>query len=124
MKKIAIAIVSSALAVSVCTFLWGVAEQYQNWPVSVLVAGVAAVVSLIALVFITLPLHYVLVRAGKCGIGWYTLPGLLIGLVFVFALKPFGRDPTSVLMLQSLACGVLGVIGAATFWFIAIRPPR
>lgn len=124
MKNIVIAIISSALAVSVCTFLLGVAEQYQNWSASALVAGVAAVVSLISLVFIALPLHYALTRAGKIGIGWYTVPGMLIGPVFVLALKPFGDDPTSWLIVQSLVCGLLGAIGAAIFWFIAVRQPR
>jgi len=124
MKNLAIAIVSAALSVSVCTFLFGVAEQYQNWPVSALVAGVAAVVAIIALVFIALPLHYVLTRAGKVGIGWYAVPGMLIGPVFVLALKPFGQDSASGLIVQSLVCALLGAIGAAIFWFIAVRQPR
>ena len=124
MKNIAIAIVSSALAVSVCTFLLDVAEQYRNWQVSALVAGVAAVVSIIALVFIALPLHYALARAEKVSIGWYTVPGMLIGLVFVITLKPFGQDSASWLAVQSLVCGLLGAIGAAIFWLIAVLQPR
>lgn len=92
MKNLTIAIVSAALAVSVSTFLLGVSEQYENWRVSALVAGVAALVSIIALVIIALPLHFVLARAGKVGMGWYTAPGMLIGPVFVLGLKHFGQD--------------------------------
>jgi len=124
MKNLAIAIVSAALAVSVSTFLMGVAEQYENWQVSALVAGVAALVSIIALAFIALPLHFVLARSGKVDMGWYTVPGMLIGPLFVLGLKPFGQDPASGLVVQSLICSFLGVVGAATFWFFAVRQPR
>ncbi|MDX1537121.1 hypothetical protein [Arsukibacterium sp.] len=124
MKNIAIAIVSAALVVAICTFLMGLAEQYRNWEVSALVAAVAATVSIIALIVVALPLHYALSRTGKVGAVWYVVPGILVGAGFVPGLKPFGQDAVSGLILQSLWCGLLGAIGAATFWFFAVRRPR
>ncbi|MEX1033220.1 MAG: hypothetical protein WDZ30_07650 [Cellvibrionaceae bacterium] len=124
MKKLGIAIFFSALVVFMLTFFLGVAEDYANWQVSAVVAGVAAVVSIIALVCIALPLHYVLARAGKLGLGWYVVPGALIGPGFVLGFKPFGQDPTAGLLMQSLVCGSLGAIGAAIFWFVAVHWPR
>lgn len=124
MKNIAIAIASSVFTVAICTFLLGLAEQPRNWQIGAVVAAVAAVVSIFALIVIALPLHYALDRAGKVGALWYVFPGILVGPGFVVGLKPFGQDAVSGLVLQSLACGSLGAIGAATFWFFAVRKPR
>ena len=124
MNNTVLAFFASTLVVTFCTALLSLSGPNASWGLSFLIAQVAAMVSVFALLFITLPLHFILVRFGRVHILWYLLPGLLTGPTFIFGLKPFGDDALSALLSQSLMCAVLGALGAATFWFFAVRRPR
>ena len=68
-----------------------------------------------------IPIHVVLRKYRKSSIVWYVIAGFLPGPIFIAFFKPFGNDALQYLFYQSLLCGVIGVIGAALFWYNMVR---
>jgi hypothetical protein len=84
-------------------------------------AIVSPVIIIAAFLLWGLPVHLLLIKYRKSSFGWYVLAGFLPGPIFIGFFKPFGNDPFQYLLNQSLFCGVIGIIGAALFWYSMVR---
>ena len=79
----------------------------------------ALAVATVAMCSIALPLHFVLTRLGKTGVGYYAFAGFLLPALVTLTINPFGTDVVSWVKWQAFAMGLLGACLAAIFWWIA-----
>jgi hypothetical protein len=128
MKNILIASLAFLLTVFALVFLVAlidsIGSDFGDIRISAVIAGVATLVALIVLVVWAIPIHFLLGKFGKVKYCWYVLPALLPGFVFVYWLKPFGRDPDLHLLLQALFCSFVGVVSSLVFWYLAVFKPQ
>ncbi|WP_125931920.1 hypothetical protein [Thiosocius teredinicola] len=90
-----------------------------------LAIGVAIVSPFVILGFLVawaIPIHLLLKRRNHTRIVWYALIGIIPGPFFVALAKPFGNDSLKDLAYQSMVFSIIGVLGAAIFWFFAVKP--
>jgi hypothetical protein len=124
MKSLSVASLCTILTVFVMTFLVSAVDSigtdYSDIRISLLIAGVAAIVSMVVLVIWALPLHYVLKKLERQALHWYLLAAVVPSVIFIYGFKPFGQDSSVDLMKQALFCSVCGLIGAAVFWYMAV----
>jgi len=106
------------------TFLVSVVDSigtdYSDIIISLLIAGVAALVSMVVLVIWALPLHYVLKKLERQALHWYLLAAVVPSVLFIYGFKPFGQDSSIDLMIQAVFCSLCGLIGAAVFWYMTV----
>ncbi len=124
MKSLSVASLCTILAVFLTTFLVtavdSIGTDYPGITLSLLTASVAAIVAIVVIVVWTLPLHYVLKKLERQAFHWYMLAAVVPSVIFIYGFKPFGQDSAVVLMKQALFCSVIGLIGAAVFWYMAV----
>lgn len=84
----------------------------------------SSTVATIVLIFYGVPVHLLLVKLNNTKLALYMIYGFIPGPFFVFIFKPFGFDEHKYLVLQSLFCGAVGVIGASVFWFFSLNKKR
>lgn len=128
MKHILIASLTTVLIVFTITFLVtamdSIGTENPNLLIPLFISGVAALVSLIVVLFWAIPVHLLLGRIKQNYLGWYIVAAVLPSFAFIFILKPFGQDPGMVLMQQALFCSFAGSIGAVGFWYFAVYRQR
>lgn len=124
MKSLSVASLCTILTVFVMTFLVSAVDSigtdYSDIRISLLIAGVAAIVSMVVLVIWALPLHYVLKKLEQQALHWYLLAAVVPSVIFIYGFKPFGQDSSVDLMKQTLFCSICGLFGAAVFWYMAV----
>jgi ABC-type spermidine/putrescine transport system permease subunit II len=124
MKSLSVASLCTIFTVFVMTFLvsavGSVGTDYSDIRISLLIAWVAAIVSMVVLVIWALPLHYVLKKLERQALHWYLLAAVVPSVIFIYGFKPFGQDSSVDLMKQALFCIGCGFIGAAVFWYMAV----
>lgn len=124
MKSLSVASLCTILTVFVMTFLVSAVDSigtdYSDIRISLLIAGVAAIVSMVVLVIWALPLHYVLKKLEQQALYWYLLAAVVPSVIFIYGFKPFGQDSSVDLMKQALFCSICGLFGAAVFWYMAV----
>ena len=85
------------------------------------VAMVAGIILPVVFFLWTLPMHYLLKKYEFSGALWYVVVGFAPVPLYVFTMKPFGKDPIQYLVLQSLSLGMVGAVCAALFWVLVVR---
>ncbi|MBU6955056.1 hypothetical protein [Hahella sp. HN01] len=129
MKNTLIASLAMLLTVFLLVFLTAVIDsinnEFSDFRISAVIAGVATLVALVVLVIWAIPGHLLLNKLKKDKLIWYIAPALLPGFVFVYWLKPFGQDAEPSLLIQALFCSFVGAVSAVVFWYFAVyRPGR
>ena len=124
MKHLSVAsllvIVTAFVVTFVVTAIDSIGSDYSDIRISLLIAGVAALVAAITVIFWAIPVHLILKFFNRSNLAWYILTAIVPSFFFVYALKPFGHDSNTTLLSQALFCSLVGVIGATTFWYIAV----
>lgn len=127
MKSIFIASLTAVLCVFVISFMVSALETigttYTDLGISFLFACVAGLVALIVMLLWAWPVHFVLRRLQRQSLHWYMLMALVPSLLFIYGLKPFGKDAAVDLLKQALFCSFCAVIAAAVFWYLAVYRP-
>ena len=83
----------------------------------------AWMVSAATILFIALPLHFILKVYGKSYAALYVVPGFSLAAALTYMVEPFGQDGNYWLLWQCLAMGFLGASVAGVFWSIASNEP-
>jgi len=117
-----LAIASITIVAVVLQWLLGIGNDLQM-ATTLVTAMVAPIVSGIVVLFWGLPVYTVLTMAGRNEIRWYAMAGFIPAPVLVFAIEPLGADGVFYLVAQSLYFGMIGVVGAAFFWFFVVHQP-
>lgn len=123
MKHLSVASVLVVVIAFVVTFVVTAIDSIgsdYDIRISLVIAGVAALVAAIVVIFWVIPVHLILKFFNRSNLAWYILAAIVPGFAFVYALKPFGNDSNTTLLAQTLFCSFVGAIGATTFWYIAV----
>lgn len=124
MKHLSIASAVSVLIVFTVTFLVSaidsIGSDYSDLRISLVIAGVAALVACIVIIVWALPVHLALRKLKHQSLVLYLVAAVIPSFIFIFAFKPFGQDSGIDLLQQALFCSFLGCLGAASFWYIAV----
>lgn len=128
MKNLFIAIGITILVVSIATFavsaIDSAGSDYAGIGIPFMVAAVASLVSLVITIFWAIPIHFVLQRKNRFGLGWYVIAAIIASVLFVYVLEPFGHDAHIVLLQQALFCSFVGTLGASAFWHMVVYKKR
>ena len=127
MKHAAIASFCSVLTVFVAVFLVSAASSIGTdnsaLGISLFIAGVAALVACVVVLVWALPVHFVLRKFKSQSFFLYLVAAIVPSFVFVYVFKPFGHHPSADLLVQALNCSLVGVLGAASFWYFGVYRP-
>jgi len=77
---------------------------------------VALVVSMIGVVCVGLPTHFILRRLGKAYSFNYAIVGFAIPAIATAIVHPFGEDGVQTIAMQSFFLGFFGALIALVFW--------
>ena len=128
MKHLLIASLVSVLtifsATFVVTFIDSIGTAYSHPSITLLIAGVSAMVASIVVLVWAIPIHFVLKRLSKLNVTWYLMSSIVPAFVFIYAFKPFGNDSSTDLFGQAIICTIYGCLGALSFWYIAVYRQR
>jgi len=124
MKSIFIAVLATVLTTFfitlMVTYIDSVFTENYGYQVSLMMSGVAALVSLVITMFWALPFHLLFKRRNKNSYVWYILIAVVPSVGFIYILKPFGHDTALTLFFQALFCSFVGVVAAMVFWYFAV----
>ena len=77
---------------------------------------VAMIVSIVGVLVIGLPTHFVLTRIGQAKGAYYALVGFFVPALVTIVTHPFGEDGVSAITIQALVFGGFGAAVALIFW--------
>lgn len=131
MRNIIIAIIASTLATTVAiTGLLFLPMLFQGditdygLTVGYIIILAYAASTLIGVIVIGLPAHFILRHFSITSISSYIAIGFIVPFTVIFILKPFGADPLPHLIQQGVVSGILSVICASSFWYYAVKPNK
>ena len=123
MKQLLKACCIVVVIVFLVTLLTAVIDSIGNdfgIKVSLVIASIAALVSILVLLLWVLPMHYVFKQFEQTQLVWYLLIAILPSFVFIYGFKPFGNDSNIELFGQALFCSFAGGLAASFFWYITV----
>ncbi|MCP5345340.1 MAG: hypothetical protein R3F41_05010 [Gammaproteobacteria bacterium] len=101
-------------------WLFGIGSQLQT--VAALSAALVAGIVLPPIFLLWgLPIHFIFRRFNLNNLAWYATAGALPGAPFVTIFTPFGNDPLSAQIWNSMLFSYIGAAGAVLFWFLTVR---
>lgn len=101
-----------------------IGSHYSDLRISLMIAGVAALVTCIVIIVWALPVHFALRKLKHQSLVWYLVAAVIPSSIFIYAFKPFGQDSNIGLLQQGLFCSFVGCLASASFWYIAVYRQR
>ena len=128
MKHLVIASGLVVLIVFMVTFVVAlidsIGSEYSGIRISLIMAGVAAIVASVVLVIWAVPVHLLLQKYSRSNVAWYILAAIIPSFIFIYLFKPFGHDTDIYLFGQALFCSFSGSLGAVAFWYVVVYRQR
>ena len=108
-------IVSSVAIVPIYLVFLIFTGELDNMLLMVVLVAALGVTS-IAVLFVGLPVHMILVRLDRVKSLNYAIAGFVVPVIVTLAFQPFGNDGLKWIAIQSVFLGILGVLIALIFW--------